>query len=115
MRERFGISKITNTATAAIKSAATPIKKSRDPGSAVIGTMRRGRFCGRRLIRIIGSLVSLCAHRQPDADQRLRGMRGEVRAIERRIDLDAAPRIGYFERQARAALDRAMQRCDLRA
>src|SRR6185503_19179413 len=76
-----------------------------------------GRFWGSRLILImaIASLVSGRAHRQPDADQRLGRVRAEIRAIQRAIDLDLAPRIGDLDRQARAPLDRAVQRADLRA
>src|SRR5438132_11032148 len=42
-------------------------------------------------------------------------MRREIRAVERRIDLDASPGVGDLERQPRAALDRAVQRVHLRA
>src|SRR5215510_3468147 len=112
-RLRSGRSTNTATAAAAMARPTTPSTRARNADS---GTAARplDRRCGRRLIRIM-SLVPRRAHRQPDADQRLGGMRAEIAPIERAVDLDLAPGIGDLEWQPRPVLDRAVQRADLRA
>src|SRR3954470_6797040 len=111
-RARLGRSTTTATAAPAATSAAMPITSGRADSSAAAARLTRR--CGNRLILIM-SLVPRRAHRQPDADQRLGRVRAEIGPVERAVDLDLAPRVGDLERQPRPALDRAVQRADLRA
>src|SRR5690349_4455030 len=97
-----------NTTSAPAASTATPTRRSLLPGSRV-AIERFARRAGSRLILII-SLVPRRAQREPDADEGLGRVRGQIGAVEARIELDALPRIGDLDRQPRAPLDRAVQR-----
>src|SRR4051812_11198548 len=110
---RLGRSTSIATAAPIATRLAMPIISGRADSSGALARL----FCrraGSRLILIM-SLVPRRAHRQPDADQCFGRVRAEIGPVERAVDLDLAPRVGDLERQPRAALDRAVQRSDLRA